>query len=137
MLLLYFDQAGENFLPSRATKEIVIHEKQRLNSMIADRIAHPSHDGIGLTRTHRAAHNVLDAAIGAGERATTRRIERSHRRVEETCQVSVVDYGKLRIGNYRHDDIILAGFRADTIGYRVIELKIAAEKILNYLAPQV
>ena len=77
-LRLHFDQAGEDLFPSRRAEEIVIDQEQRFDTMVAARVAHPFDHRVGLARAHRAAHHVLHAAVGAGERASARGVERRH-----------------------------------------------------------
>ena len=83
VLLLDLDQTGQDLLPSRTAEEVVVDQKKRIDAVIADRVAHPLHHRLGLARTHRAAHHVLDAAIGAGEGTSARRVDRGHGRIEE------------------------------------------------------
>src|SRR5262249_49188957 len=104
---------------------------------IADRVAHPLHDGVGFARTHRAPHHVLDTAIRTGEWATTRRIERGHCLVEESGEVPVVDNRQLRVGDERHQYVVAAGLGADSLTHRVVQLEFAAKKVLDYLAPKI
>ncbi len=137
ILFLNFDQTGENLLPSRRSEKIVIDQEQRLDPVMLACVTHPAHDGVRLARAHRAAHHVLHAAVRAGERASARGVERGHRVVEKSRQVTIVEHRQQRLGDQRHDDIFLAGLRANPLRDRVADLQLAFQKILDDIAPDI
>src|SRR6266849_2885016 len=51
--------------------------------------------------------------------------------------VSIVDHRQMCVGDDGHDDIVLAGFGADSLGHRVSEFEFAAQEILDNLAPKI
>src|SRR5215469_9444392 len=63
-------QPSQDFLPPRTSEEVIIDQEKGVNAMISHRIAHPFHYRLRLSRTHRASHHVLDAAVRAGERTS-------------------------------------------------------------------
>ncbi len=137
IFFLYLDQARQNLFPSGTAEEVVVDQEQRRDSMVAARVAHPTHHRVGLARPHRAPHHVLDAAVRARERASARRVDCRHRGIEEARQVAIVDHRQLCVGDNGHDDIVLAGLGADSLGHRVSEFEFAAQEILDNLAPKI
>src|SRR5207245_7885928 len=57
--------------------------------------------------------------------------------IEEARKIAVVDHRKLGLSDERNDDVFLSGLGADAFAHRVVELELAAQEILDDLAPQV
>ncbi len=100
-------------------------------------VAHPAHDRVRLARSHRAAHHVFDAAVGAGKRASARSVERGHRVVEKSREIAIVEHRQQRLGDERNDDVFLAGLGANSLRDRVVEAQLAAQEVLDDIAPDI
>src|SRR5208282_2835536 len=137
ILLLHLAEACENLLPSWRSKKIVIDQEQRLDTVMLACVAYPAHDRVRLARAHRAPHHVFHAAVRAGERASARSVERGHRVVEKSRQVTIVEYRQQRLGDQRDDDVLLAGLRANSLRDRVALAQFAAQEVLDDIAPDV
>ena len=137
IFLFHFAEADENFFPTGAAEEVVVHQEERGDAVIARGVTHPTDDRVGLARAHGAAHHVLHAAIRAGKGASARGVDRGHRGIEEAREIAVIEDGQLRIGNDRHDDVVLAGLGADAVGNRVVLLEFPSQHILDDDGPEV
>src|SRR3984957_5922673 len=137
ILLLDFDQAGENFFPSRRSEKVVIDQEQRLDTMMLAGVAQPAHDRVRFARAHRAAHHVHHAKVRAGERASARFVERGHRVVEKSREITIVEHRQQRLGDQRNDNVFLAGLGANSLRDRVADFQLTAQKILDDVAPDI
>ena len=100
-------------------------------------VAHPGDHCVGLARPHRAAHHVLHAAVRAGEGAPAGSVERGHSVVEKSREVTIVEHRQQRLGDQRNYDIFLAGLRADSLRHRVALAQLAAQEVLDNIAPDI
>ena len=57
--------------------------------------------------------------------------------VEKARQVTVVEHRQLRLGDERNDDVFLAGLGADPLRDGVMEAQLAAQEVLDDIAPDI
>src|SRR5207244_8718375 len=125
----------EGRLPGRAAEEVVGHDEERVDAVVLARVADPAYDRLGIPRPHRAPHDVLHAAVRAGERAAARGVDRRHVGRGKAAEVGVVDGGELRLGDERHGDLARAGLGADALAHAVARSQLAAQVVVEDVGP--
>ena len=138
VFLLDFDQAGQNFFPSRAAEEIVVDQEQRLDAVIAASRRAPSRTTASGSRERIVRpitfFTLQYEQVNGHPREVSSVVIVA---IEEARQIAIVEHRQLRLGDDRHDDVVLAGLGADAFGDRVVELQLAAQEILDDIAPQI
>ncbi|TMA52449.1 MAG: hypothetical protein E6J75_16880 [Deltaproteobacteria bacterium] len=127
--------AFEDGLPGGAPEEVVVDDEERADAVVIAGVANPAYHRLGIAGPHRSPHDVLHAAVGAGEGTAARRVERRHVGRREAVEVRVADRRELRAGDHRHGDLSGAGLGTDAVGDAVARPQLAPEIVVEQLAP--
>ena len=127
--------AFEDRLPRGASEEVVVDDEERADSMPVTGVTDPAHHRFGVAGAHRAAHDVLHAAVRARKRAASRRVDGGHGGGGEAVKIRVADRRELRVGDDWHGDLAGARLGADPVGDAVGPTQPAGDVIVEQLAP--